>query len=179
MIIPSGLCLLIFSFVSGGLADRLGIWPFCVLGPLIQAGGTIPLAFINQNTPYVKIAVYLAITGVGSGIYNTPNTSTIMKSVRPNQRGVAASLNIMLNNFFQMISITVIFKVMLASIPPEETLHLFAFGGGISTVLIKIFVNHYHDIIWIALGLVAVPFICTFFYDIAPYRKKKQENIKN
>jgi hypothetical protein len=90
-------------------------------------GGCVGLCIINQHSSYVEVAVCLALTGIGAGLYNSPNTSQLMISANPRERGLVASLNVMVAFFMAMISITIAFKLILGGIPLEALTILFLY----------------------------------------------------
>jgi hypothetical protein len=85
---------------------------------------------VTDRTPFWQLAVWMAIMGAGSGLFNSPNTNVIMTAVRPNQRGMAAGVRTMLANTGQMLSIAIAFPLVLSQIPPEVMMKIFLYGGG-------------------------------------------------
>jgi len=175
LLIPFGIGLLLLSLLSGAIADRIGFWILCVIGPCIHAGGAIGLTFIDQNTPYIKIASFLTLVGIGAGCFNSPNTKAIMTSVRPQDRGAAASISVMLVNFSMMISITIIFKLILGSVSTQQLIALFVYGGGgLDPTTVSTMVHNYQITMWIAVGLVCISLLITLTYPSAPYFRKRE-----
>ncbi|HVX30107.1 MAG TPA: hypothetical protein VHA53_06465, partial [Nitrolancea sp.] len=71
--------------------------------------------------------------GGGSGFFSSPNTSAIMTSVRPEQRGMAAGVRMMLAYTGQMLSIAIAFPLVLAKIPQDVMMNIFIYGGGMGS----------------------------------------------
>ena len=65
-------------------------------------------------------------------MFNSPNTNTIMSSVAPNQRGIAAAVRTMLANSGQMLSIAIAFPLVLSRIPEDVMFKVFLYGGGMN-----------------------------------------------
>jgi len=78
--------------ISGTLSDKIGTRIPALLGMIILASGTILLSLINNTTPIFLLLTFLAIFGLGIGIFITPNSSAIMGSAPINQIGIAAGL---------------------------------------------------------------------------------------
>ena len=79
--------------LSGKLADRFGSWKIAVWGLIITAIIQLGLGLIQLNSPIWLYAIYISILGLGSAIFQAPNNSMIMGSVKESQLGVAGSLN--------------------------------------------------------------------------------------
>lgn len=77
--------------LTGGLC-------LCAAGLLILAFGTAP------DTQYPVIGLGLALTGLGSGFFLTPNTTSIMSTVAEDRRGVANGLRSRLQNTGVVVS---------------------------------------------------------------------------
>lgn len=78
--------------ISGTLSDKIGTRIPAFAGMVILAIGTILLSLINNTTPLLLVLFFLAIFGLGIGIFITPNSSAIMGSAPANQIGIAAGL---------------------------------------------------------------------------------------
>jgi EmrB/QacA subfamily drug resistance transporter len=78
--------------ISGRLADRgHARW----LGPVglgLAAGSLGLLAQIGVSTPPAEIVLWLAVSGIGQGLFLSPNTSAVMSAVPADQSGTASGL---------------------------------------------------------------------------------------
>jgi hypothetical protein len=63
------------------------------------------MIFFSVAVPYLALATALAILGIGNGLFNSPNMSSIMGCVPANRRGVAAGTRNTLQNVGQTMSI--------------------------------------------------------------------------
>ncbi len=89
MIVPF-LFLLVVSPVSGALSDRLGSRVLCVTG---MGFLTLSLVLLGQLTPsdgLSGILWRLALAGLGTAMFISPNSTVIMGAVPANRRGVAS-----------------------------------------------------------------------------------------
>jgi MFS family permease len=118
--------------VSGFLSDRLGARPLSTTGLLLVACSFIGLLLIPVNFTYLTFAALLLLSGLGQGMFSAPNTSAIMGSVRPTERGVASGMRATFQNAGTSLSIGVFFSLMIAglanSLPQTLTAGLTAQG---------------------------------------------------
>jgi hypothetical protein len=65
---------------------------------------------------YWAFALLIAVNGVGSGMFASPNTSSIMSSVPARLRGVASGMRATFQNSGTALSIGVFFSLMIAGL---------------------------------------------------------------
>jgi MFS family permease len=102
--------------ISGYLSDRYGARPFATAGMAIFAISFVGLIRIPINFPYWEFAVLVLLNGIGSGMFAAPNTSAIMSSVPPNQRGQASGMRATFQNSGMAISIGVFFSLLITGL---------------------------------------------------------------
>src|SRR2546428_1998897 len=108
--------------ISGYLSDRFGARLFSTTGMLMQALGFFGLTLLPVNFNYPLFAVLLFILGCGSGLFASPNTSSIMSSVPPETRGVSSGMRATFQNSATLVSIGFFFSIVtlgLASALPS------------------------------------------------------------
>jgi EmrB/QacA subfamily drug resistance transporter len=95
----AGLLLAVLSLVmavtaplSGSLSDRIGTRTLVVLGMLLLAAGAAWLGLIGQTTSPRVVALALALTGLGTGVFVSPNTSALLGSAPLHRRGIASGI---------------------------------------------------------------------------------------
>jgi hypothetical protein len=71
---------------------------------------------LPANFPYWAFAVLIAANGIGSGMFASPNSSSIMGSVPAAQRGVASGMRSTFQNSGTAVSIAVFFSLMIAGL---------------------------------------------------------------
>jgi MFS family permease len=131
-LLPLTVGFLVAGPVSGWLSDRFGVRPFAVGGALVVAASFVGLVVLPVNFPYWLFAALIAVSGVGSGLFSSPNASAVMGSVPPAQRGAAAGMRGTFFNSGSALSIGVFFTLMIlglaASLPHTLTTGLQAQG---------------------------------------------------
>jgi EmrB/QacA subfamily drug resistance transporter len=75
--------------VSGSLSDRIGSRPPATAGMLVLALGLFLLSRIDASTPAELIAALMLLSGLGIGLFTSPNSSAILGAVPTRQRGIA------------------------------------------------------------------------------------------
>lgn len=100
--------------LSGHLSDRFGARRFATTGLVVFAASFVGLLLLPIDFSYVTFAIFIAGTGIGSGMFAAPNTSAIMSSVPAAQRGVASGMRSTCQNSGNLLSIGIFFSLMIA-----------------------------------------------------------------
>jgi EmrB/QacA subfamily drug resistance transporter len=86
------LVMAIIAPLSGTLSDRIGSRALATFGMVVLAGGLFFLAQLAPDSPQNQVALGLAMVGLGTGIFTTPNTNALMGSAPRHRQGVAAGV---------------------------------------------------------------------------------------
>ncbi|MEL9940359.1 MAG: MFS transporter [Ignisphaera sp.] len=89
LLIPYELSFLVFGVVGGRFSDSIGFAPVAVAG---LVAGSAALYLISIVSSLKALIVAEILLGVGTGLFVSPNTSSIMNSVPPHRRGIASSI---------------------------------------------------------------------------------------
>ena len=103
---------LLMGPLSGHLSDRYGARIFSTSGMLVTAVGFIGLMTLPTNFNYLPFAILILLIGMGMGMFAAPNTTAIMNSVPPEDRGVSSGMRATFQNTANTLSITLIFTVV-------------------------------------------------------------------
>lgn len=90
--IPMPLTMLLVAPAAGYVADRFDTRVFSSAGMAVMAAGLFMLSFLGAATPLWYIVISMIITGLGCGLFQTPNNSAIMNSAPAASRGVASGM---------------------------------------------------------------------------------------
>jgi EmrB/QacA subfamily drug resistance transporter len=101
---------------SGYLSDKLGTRGIATAGMAVFAGSFIGLLALPVDFPYWAFALLIAANGIGSGMFASPNSSSIMGSVPARQRGAASGMRSTFQNSGTALSIGVFFSLMIAGL---------------------------------------------------------------
>ena len=119
-LIPLEVTLLLVGPVSGSLSDRWGARGLSTLGLVTSSAGFLLLANINRTTSDQQILLSLGVTGVGVGLFRSPNASSVMGSVPADQRGISSGLRATIINTSIVASIPLALALMTSDIPYDR-----------------------------------------------------------
>jgi EmrB/QacA subfamily drug resistance transporter len=103
--------------ISGRLSDRYGSRSFMMVGLGISTVAFFLFALINAASDVSTVIFALALLGVGTGMWVSPNISSIMGAVPANRRGIASSFRITLSNVGDTLSFGLAVLLMTFVIP--------------------------------------------------------------
>ncbi|HEY2314373.1 MAG TPA: MFS transporter [Streptosporangiaceae bacterium] len=107
---------LIAGPISGYLSDKYGSRLFATAGLLVAACGFTGLMLLPINFSYPVFATIIFCNGLGSGLFASPNTSSIMSSVPAEHRGAASGMRSVFMNSGMSLSIGFFFSLMIAGL---------------------------------------------------------------
>lgn len=123
-LLPLTLGFLVSGPLSGRLSDRYGARSFATGGLLLVAVTFVGLLLLPVDFGYVTFAVLIGLNGVGSGLFAAPNTSSIMNSVPPTQRGAASGMRATFQNAGMLLSIGLFFSLMIIGLSSNLPAHM-------------------------------------------------------
>ena len=115
-LLPLTFGFLISGPTSGILSDRFGSRGIASAGMAVFGGSFIGLMLLPVNFSYWAFAVLIAANGIGSGMFASPNSSSIMGSVPARHRGAASGMRATFQNSGTALSIGVFFSLMIAGL---------------------------------------------------------------
>jgi MFS family permease len=84
--------------LSGTLSDKIGSEFLTFIGLIIVSLGTFLLSTLTLDCSILPIVIYLALTAFGMGLFQSPNNSLIMSTVKKTELGIAGSINALVRN---------------------------------------------------------------------------------
>jgi EmrB/QacA subfamily drug resistance transporter len=146
---PLALGMLVASPAAGIWADRRGSRMLAVLGMVVTAAGLALMTTLGRDTSYVWPGLYMFIVGIGSGMFNSPNTAAMMGTVAPHRRGIAAGARVLVQNTGAVISIAFVLAVITAAVPKQVLFKVFSgLADRISTAQLNPFISNMHTALW-------------------------------
>jgi EmrB/QacA subfamily drug resistance transporter len=147
---PMALGMLVASPLAGIWADRRGSRTLAALGMVVTAGGLAGMTVLQPESAYWIGAVWLAVVGIGSGMFNSPNTAAMMGSVPVERRGIAAGARVMLQNTGAVISIAFVLAIVTAAVPKDVLFKIFSgVASGLSNSQLAPFIANMHTALWV------------------------------
>ncbi len=114
LLTPLPLMLAVVAPLSGTLADRMGSRWLSPIGLAIACFGLFLLSQLNAQSSIWDIAWRLAVIGLGQGLFQSPNTRTLMSAAPRNAQGEASGLLATGRVFGQSLSVALTGTVFAA-----------------------------------------------------------------
>src|SRR5437763_14798183 len=147
---PLAVGMLISSPLAGIRADRHGSRYLAAGGMLVSAVALAAMTTLEPHSPYWQTTLWLGLVGIGSGMFNSPNTAAMMGVVPPQRRGIAAGARVLLQNTGAVISIAFVIGVVTAAVPKPVLFAIFSGPAkGLSDAQLAPFVSTLHTALWV------------------------------
>jgi MFS family permease len=147
---PLALGMLVASPIAGAIADRRGSRGLAALGMVVTAAGLAGMTMLQAHTTYWWSALWLALVGIGSGMFNSPNTAAMMGDVPVHRRGIASGARMMLTNTGAVISIAFVLAVVTEAVPKNVLFKIFSgLASGLSVQQLDPFIANMHLALWV------------------------------
>lgn len=114
--LPMTLGFVIMGPIAGILSDRYGPRWIATIGMTIVCLVFLGLSMLPSNFDYWELGILIFLMGAGNGMFSSPNSSSIMNSVPPQDRGVASGMMFTLSNSASMLSMGVFFTIVIIGI---------------------------------------------------------------
>jgi EmrB/QacA subfamily drug resistance transporter len=149
-LIPLALGMLVASPLAGIYADRRGSRGLAALGMLTVGAGLALMTTLQVHTPYWQSTLWLAIVGVGSGMFNSPNTAAMMGTVPAKRRGIAAGARMLLQNTGAVLSIAFVLAIVTSAVPKPTLFAIFSgLAKGLTDAKLAPFIHNMHLALWV------------------------------
>jgi EmrB/QacA subfamily drug resistance transporter len=153
---PMAIGMLVSSPLAGIWADRHGSRALAAWGMVVTAAGLALMTTLQASSPYWESGLWLLIVGIGSGLFNSPNTAAMMGAVPPQRRGIAAGARTMLQNTGAVISIAFVIAIVTAAVPKDVLFKIFSgLTSGLSEAQLQPFIHNMHTAL-LVLALVSL-----------------------
>jgi MFS family permease len=147
---PLAIGMLLASPPAGLWADRRGSRGLAAAGMLVSAAGLAAMTTLQPNSPYWQSTLWLFLVGVGSGMFNSPNTAAMMGTVPPQRRGIAAGARTMLQNTGAVISIAFVLAIVTSAVPKDVLFRIFSgLAKGLGDAKLAPFIANMHTALWV------------------------------
>ena len=114
---------LIVAPLSGAASDRIGTRVFAVCGMCIAAMGLLLFSSLQESASAFDVVWRLAVTGLGMGMFQSPNNSTVMGTVPPWQLGIASGILAAMRNVGMVLGIAVAGAILYNLAPVSASAH--------------------------------------------------------
>ena len=170
---PMAIGMLFSSPLAGIWADRRGSRTLSALGMVVTAAGLALMTTLQPGSSYLASAAWLLLVGIGSGMFNSPNTAAMMGTVPPVRRGIAAGTRVMVQNTGAVISIAFVMAIVAGGIPKDLLFKIFSgLATGLSDEQLAPFIHNMHVALWV---LAAVSMVGAFVSLLRPAHSRLPE----
>jgi MFS family permease len=114
--IPFTLGFVVAGPISGMLSDRYGARPFATGGMLLAAVTYALMMTFPANFNYWPFGAVMFASGIGGGLFASPNTSSIMNSVPARHRGAASGMRVTFSSTGMPLSMGLFFTLLVAGL---------------------------------------------------------------
>jgi EmrB/QacA subfamily drug resistance transporter len=147
---PMAIGMLISSPLAGIWADRHGSRALAALGMVVSAGALAGMTMLQVHSSYWWSVLWLGLVGIGSGMFNSPNTAAMMGTVPAQRRGIAGGARTMLQNTGAVISIAFVLAIITAAVPKDVLFQIFSgVASGLSDARLEPFIANMHTALWV------------------------------
>lgn len=171
-VFPVALGMMVMSPLAGRLAPRVEARILSTLGLALTGAGLAGLAVVLQpTTSDPELAAWLFVIGLGTGLFMTPNTNSIMSSVEPGRRGIANGVRSMLQNTGYVVSVALSLGIVTSELRPHEKAE--AYAGTLSRLgpaSLRLLTHGYHVALWVLAAMTVFGMAASLARGPAPRR---------
>ena len=154
MMIPPALCMAIAGPFAGRLSDRYGWSRLTTTGLILSAVASFIMATqLRPDSSAVLVVTVLMLQSTGTGLFHSPNSSSIMSAVERSRYGVISALTQLMRNSANVTSIalaTTVVVVTMGSLGVEPSLDV------VSPAVADAFVTGLHRAFYLMGGLLVL-----------------------
>jgi EmrB/QacA subfamily drug resistance transporter len=112
--------------ISGALSDRIGSRLLSTGGMATMTVGLFLLSRLGPTSSTATILISLAVTGLGTGIFISPNTSALLGSAPRQRQGIASGILATARNVGMVLGVGLAGAILTSLSVPGDALSLFA-----------------------------------------------------
>ena len=160
LLTPTALTQALIAPFSGWLSDRFGARVLSSIGLSVSASALLLIGTLPASAHYGDVVPRLVLLGLGNGLFNSPNTSSILGAIPRRHYGVAAGFVSMVRNSGQVTGVALAGALLLSAVVPIVG------HGGLGALrttvdeatrgpLVAAFMHGYRQAYFVAAGLAA------------------------
>ena len=100
--------------IGGALTDKYGARIVATVGMIIIAVSLYLLTLLPYNFNLTSFELILFLNGLGNGLFSSPNTTSIMNSLHPKDRGAGNGMRQTFSNVGSTISMAMFFSIAMS-----------------------------------------------------------------
>ncbi|MDO8670909.1 MAG: MFS transporter [Dehalococcoidia bacterium] len=116
MMVPTSIALGLIAPFSGWLSDRMGARLLSTIGILLASLALFSLGRLEANSGYGDVLLRLVLLGLGQGLFQSPNNSSVIGAVPRERYGVASGFLSMMRNLGMVMGAALASNLLVAAI---------------------------------------------------------------
>jgi EmrB/QacA subfamily drug resistance transporter len=113
--LPTAVTMTVMGPLAGRLSDRYGWRPFNVAGLTLAAIGLYTISRVTATSPLTVVIVAMVIQSAGTGLFSSPNSTSIFNAAESSKHGVVAALLTLVRNSANVSSVAVATTIVTAT----------------------------------------------------------------
>ena len=109
----TGLIMIVYPLIlsvvapfSGNLSDKIGSEFLTFLGLVLNSIGLFLMATLNESSKLPVLIIFIVISAIGNGMFQSPNNSLTMSNAPHNKLGICGSVNALIRNLGMIVGIS-------------------------------------------------------------------------
>lgn len=144
------LAMAVIAPFAGWVSDRIGPYVLTTGGLALNAVGFILLSLLSTHVAVWLVALHLAIFGVGQGMFQSPNNSSLMGTAPRAKTGLVGGLNALVRNIGMVLGIALSVSLFSARL---HALTGVSAQASLANVPSHPFIAALHTVFWAAAGV--------------------------
>lgn len=130
--------------ISGWLSDRMGPFWLTTAGLGVNALAFGLLNTLNQHESAWLVGMHLALFGLGGGMFQSPNNSSVMGAAPPSKLGTAGGLNALVRNIGMVLGTSLSISLYSTRLLHEQRANVSHQNAALASL---------HTVFWAAMGI--------------------------
>ncbi len=145
---PTALAIAVVAPLSGWLSDRIGPRILTSLGLAVSAATLVWISMLSPQASYQTVLTSLVLLGIGQGLFQSPNNSSVMSSAPRESLGVAGGFLALMRNMGQAMGLalagTIVAGALVGTIGQASLISLSNAAPGEKEAILKAFIAGMH-----------------------------------
>jgi EmrB/QacA subfamily drug resistance transporter len=119
-LLPIDVTMILVGPISGRLSDKYGPRGLTLIGLAITSVAAVMCANFSLDSTFTFVFPSLAAAGAGTGLFRSPNASSIMGAVSPDRRGIANGVRTTVISSANAVGIPLAMALMTSVLPYDK-----------------------------------------------------------
>lgn len=124
------LVLSLVSPASGYLSDKIGSELLTLIGLSVTSGGLLLMTTLTASPVYLLLGLFIGMTSLGNGLFQSPNTSLIMSLLPREKLGIGGSVSALVRNLGFTLGIALSTAILYGGMSVRLGYHVTGYQAG-------------------------------------------------